>query len=140
MTKLTPAQKAHKKVKLKSVSFLKRKLDKIFSEYIRRRDEGQCFTCPTQRDWKEMQNGHFVSRSANSLRYDERNCNCQCPADNIFKHGNMPAYAVALQKKYGPNILKELLARGKEIKQFTRAELEALIEKYQQKVKDLDDR
>lgn len=134
---LTPAQKAHKKVKLKSVSFLKRKLDKIFSEYIRRRDGGQCFTCPTRRSPKEMQNGHYISRSYNSLRYDEINCNTQCPACNVFKHGNIPSYAVALREKHGPDILEDLWKRAREVKQFSRPELEKLIEEYQEKLNDI---
>ena len=65
-----------------------------------------------------------------SLYFDEKNNNVQCAACNVFKHGNLSAYAVALRKKYGPDILEELDAKRKVVKKYTRSEYEALIEKY----------
>lgn len=113
-----------------SVSALKKRLDAVFSLYIRSRDAGQCFTCPTKRSVKEMQNGHYISRVHNNTRYDETNCNTQCPGCNIFKSGNMAVYALNLIQKYGPNILQELDAKRRVIKQFTKQELQELIAKY----------
>lgn len=58
--------------------------------------------------WKELQCGHYVSRSHLSLRYDERNCHPQCVGCNIFKSGAMDEYALALVRQYGDGILEEL--------------------------------
>jgi 5-methylcytosine-specific restriction endonuclease McrA len=126
--------KKEKKVAKKSVSKLKKQADKVFSEYIRRRDNGVCATCGTVRQWKEMQNGHYVSRSHNSLRYDERNCNTQCVACNMFKKGAMDEYALFIIRKYGIDTLHELKRLKNEIKQFTVVQLEELIKKYKDKI------
>ena len=119
-----------KKKKLKTTGQLKKILDRVFSIFIRQRDNGKCFTCPEQKHWKQMQAGHYVSRSHHSLRWDERNVNCQCMPCNIWKKGNMDVYALRLQLKHGDQILNELQKQKHEIKQFNRPELEELIKKY----------
>ena len=54
-----------------------KKLDSIFSQYIRRRDVkeniAECFTCGKKDDWKRLQCGHFQSRRFYSTRWDETN-------------------------------------------------------------------
>lgn len=114
----------------RSVSKLKREADRVFSLWIRRRDKYICFTCGAQKTKDTIQNGHYISRSISSLRYDEMNCHAQCVACNIFKHGNMDAYALHLQDTYGPGILKYLAKKKQEIHQFKAGELEAIIAKY----------
>lgn len=51
--KKAPKLKAKKKV---SISKLKKKADSVFSQFIRIRDKGKCYTCGLQKHWKEMQN------------------------------------------------------------------------------------
>lgn len=126
---------AEKKRKRPTVSKLKKKLDKIFSIYIRKRDKGICFTCFKADDWKYMQAGHYISRNHNSLRYDERNVHCQCRGCNIFKHGNMDVYALRLQQEYGNNIFIEFNQRKNFLKSFTCDDLESLIKYYIKKIK-----
>ena len=82
------------------------------------------------KNWKELQNGHYISRSVKSLRFDERNCHPQCVGCNIFKHGAMDEYALALQRKYGDDILKELNKLKNQSKRFTSAELNEMIKRY----------
>ena len=116
--------KLHKKKRVK-ITTLKRKADKVFSLWIRERDKNICITCGREGN----QNGHYVSRSWMNLRYDEKNCNCQCVVCNVFKNGNMDEYALALKRKYGPDILEELNAR-KVIKPYDARFLEEIIKKY----------
>ena len=94
--------------KKKSLAKWKKELDAVFSKYIRQRDGGQCFTCPKKDDPKHMQNGHFVPRQYLSLRFDERNCNCQCYACNMLYNGQPSMYAIKLKEKYGDSIIQEL--------------------------------
>lgn len=91
-----------------SISVLKKKADKVFSEFIRQRDKGVCFTCGCVKDWKQQQNGHYVSRGCLPLRYREDNCHCQCVACNVFKNGNYTVYSLKMIEKYGVEKLKEL--------------------------------
>lgn len=116
----------------KTVSGLKKLADKLFSEYIRRKYANHqgfasCFTCGVKKPWQELQNGHYVSRSVNSLRYDERNCHVQCCKCNVFNHGAMDSYALALQKKYGPDILKILAKDKRKSVQYSTSDLQRLI-------------
>jgi hypothetical protein len=94
--------------KPKTLSKYKKELDAVFSRYIRYRDKGQCFTCPKKDEPKRMQNGHFVPRQYLSVRFDERNCNCQCYACNMLYGGQGATYAIRLADKYGQEVVEEL--------------------------------
>jgi Bacteriophage Lambda NinG protein len=94
--------------KTKTLAKWKKELDVVFSRYIRQRDEGQCFTCPKKDDPKFMQCGHFVPRQYLAVRFDEKNCNCQCYACNMLYNGQPSAYAIRLKAKYGDSIIEEL--------------------------------
>lgn len=123
--------KTKKKLNKKlSVLRLKKEADRVFSLWIRARDNHICFTCNRKLDPKQSQNGHYVSRSHNSLRYDERNCHVQCMACNVFKHGAMDVYALKLIAKYGDNILIDLQREKNKVKQWTIKGLQELIERY----------
>ena len=115
-----------KQSKPKSVAKLKKELDRVFSIFIRYRDNKICLMCGKTGN----QAGHFISRSHNATRYDELNTHAQCVSCNIFKHGNHAEYAYRLIKKYGSKKFEELIKKGREIKQFRTAEVEALIAKY----------
>lgn len=94
--------------KKKTLSKWKKELDTVFSRYIRYRDDGQCFTCPNKNDPKKMQNGHFVPRQYLAVRFDERNCNCQCYACNMLYGGQGATYAIRLAQKYSQEVVEEL--------------------------------
>lgn len=115
----------------KSVAKLKKEADKWFSQYIRLRDSqdgiAECITCGVQRPWKELQNGHFVRRSVNKLRYNEQNCNAQCPACNVFKAGELYLYGKALDLKYGAGTADDLQSQRFDTHKLTIQELEEII-------------
>lgn len=96
------------KKKLKSIKKLKLEADRAFSRHIRNRDRHICYTTGKWLNPKESQCGHYISRNYLALRYDERNCHCQSIAENIFKKGNLPVYALKLEAQYGQGILQEL--------------------------------
>ena len=118
-TKTQTGTQSLTKPKAVKISALKKKADKVFSDYIRQRDDGVCFTCGVKKYWKEQQNGHYITRGCLPLRYNEENCHCQCVACNVFKGGNYTAYAVAMMEKYGADKLKEL----EEIKRKSMSEI-----------------
>ena len=65
-----------------------KKLDKIFSVYIRVSSsvDGfvKCCTCGKPGHWKTMDCGHFIPRKNISTRYLEQNCAPQCKDCNEF--------------------------------------------------------
>jgi hypothetical protein len=121
-------------MKIKSVSKLKRKADKVFSIWVRNRGSSngfnRCVTCGKWLPLSQLQAGHYISRGNNILRYNEDNVWPQCLVDNVFKHGAMDEYALFLDKKFGVDKRKELAELKKQIHQFTIKELESIIKKY----------
>ena len=121
--------------KLKTMKGLHNQAWTLMSEFVRRRDRGQCFTCYDKRDWKQQQAGHYVHRDC--LDYDFRNINCQCVRCNKWLRGNLTAYAMALKAKYGAEIIDELEILGHQIRKFTRDELEGIIEELKKRISQL---
>jgi hypothetical protein len=124
-----------------SVSVMKKKADAIFSIYVRTRDADQdglvpCITCKAKRPIKEMQNGHFVKRSVNSLRFDEENCNAQCPGCNVFRYGEQYLYALAIDDKYGDGTADRLMQQRFSTHKFTVQELQEIIDYAKQGIAD----
>lgn len=118
---------------------LKKDLWEIFSQYIRLRDKGRCFTCGKKRDWKQMHAGHYIPRSicGEVLYFDERNVNCQCSGCNTFRHGNLVYYALQLREKYGEGILEDLQRIKKEGKILSSLDFLRMIDEYKIKVEHL---
>ena len=130
-----------RKVKRKT---LVKKLDAVFSEYIRRKyaDKNgivKCYTCNKKAYWKGegMQNGHFISRKSRILRWDERNCRSQCYSCNCHFYGRQYIFAMNLNKEYGYNIAEELLIESKKIIKQSDQDLLDLISHYKEKVDTL---
>lgn len=121
---------------------LKDKLDKVFSEYIRIRDADQngfirCISCGKSVFWKEADAGHYINRKHLSLRFNEINVNAQCRSCNRFDEGNIPAYGMALQGKYGKEIIEKLLASKNQTMKLGRFEIEQLTKDVKTKLSQL---
>lgn len=124
-----------------TVSKLKRKLDAVFSQYIRLKSSeaglAKCYTCGVTKDWQSLQNGHYIPRRHLNTRWLELNCKPQCMPCNIYKKGNYDVYALNLTKEYGPNILKDLNRAKNITKKFTILDLQRKIEEYDKKFLEL---
>ena len=117
-------------------------LDRIFSEYIRRRDSdengiGRCISCGKIVHWKEADAGHFVNRSHMSLRYDEKNVNLQCRACNRFDEGNAIGYSHGLIEKYGDSVIEYLKIKKHNFCRLGKFEIDLLKKEYKHKIKNL---
>lgn len=77
-----------------------------------------------------MDCGHYIPRKHNSTFVDEINNNGQCPTCNQVKHGNIPAYEVGLELKYGKGTVARLKRQKEITKQWTTDELEGLIQHF----------
>ena len=127
---------------MKTISKLKKELDKWFSLYIRLKDatdEGmvQCFTSGRVYHYKSIHAGHFMSRKSLSTRWDETNVQPQSAADNLFRQGEQYKFGLALDAKYGEGTAEELQFKSRQIKKFTRVDYEDLISYYKALVKNL---
>lgn len=113
-------------------------LDKVFSEYIRRRyaknDIAECITCGKKDHWKKQQAGHFMSRKHYATRWDEDNVEVQCMACNVYRYGEQYLFA----KHLGQDKADELLAKSRTMVKLKDWELQDMIEIYKKKLLQLE--
>ena len=125
-----------------TTSKLKKKLDSLFSQYIRLRNSDhlgrvKCFTCGVEKHWKEQQAGHFQSRSHHSTRWDEVNVQVQCVKCNMYRQGEQYKFGMYLDQTFGEGTAENLEQRAKTIVKLNRVDYEEAIERYKQKIKEL---
>ena len=118
-------------------------LDKVFSEYIRRRtadDRGfvRCYTCGVEKHWKETHAGHFMSRGKYATRWNETNVQVQCVSCNIFKAGEQYKFGVRLDQEHGEGTAEEMMYLSNQSGKYTIHELRDMVKQYQQKLRELE--
>lgn len=114
------------------------KLDRIFSEYIRKRDADKkgmckCITCQREFKWDELDAGHFISRKEMSVRWDERNVAAQCQYCNRFRYGRAYEFSLALDKQ-SRGLSKRLYNKSKEVIKYSMTDLQELVDLYKEKL------
>ena len=113
-------------------------LDKVFSEYIRKRYAkngiAECVTCGKKDHWKNLQAGHFMSRKHYATRWDEENVEVQCMACNVYRYGEQYLFA----KHLGEEKADELLAKSRTMVKLKDWELQDMIEIYKKKLLELE--
>ena len=114
------------------------KLDRIFSEYIRKRDANKkgickCITCKREFKWNELDAGHFISRKEMSVRWDERNVAAQCQYCNRFRYGRQYQFSLALDKQ-SRGLSKRLYNKSKEVVKYSMVDLHELVDLYKEKL------
>jgi hypothetical protein len=112
-------------------------LDKWHSRYVRLRDADnngniRCCSCDKKVFWKDSDAGHFVPRQNKSVRYHEKNVFAQCRSCNRFFNGNPAGYSMFLQKRFGFEILENLVYAGHQTKKWTQFEIDNLRDYYKQ--------
>ncbi len=113
--------------KVKTRSQLVKEYDSEISKYIRLSyaENGRvaCVSCGVKKPWKEMQAGHYCSRSHYATRWDSNNVYPQCPACNVFKGGNYPSYSEFLYELIGKDGVKELIRKSKTVFKISNAQM-----------------
>jgi hypothetical protein len=132
-----------RKPKAATLSSLKKKAWKVFSEWIRRKDADQggtvtCYTCGKLMFWKEAHAGHALPGRHNAVLFDEDIVRVQCPVDNIWKGGNYPVFTAKLIRENGLEWFESKLEGARQIVKYTRSDLEDLINDYKQKLAELE--
>ena len=112
-------------MKKQTKASLKRKLDKIFSEVIRKR--GYCERCGESTHSK-LQCSHIHSRDKLSVRWDLKNAFCLCGGCHIFWWHKNPVLAAEFSReKLGEYEYVALLHRANSIKKWTIPEMQELL-------------
>jgi hypothetical protein len=119
-----------KKNKPASLKSLRKKAWALQSEYVRRSENGICYTCGSHNEWKNTQCGHYIH--GNWMDFILMNLHCQCIGCNHFKSGNGTIYAERMIAEYGEQAVAELRtwSQQNKNKKYNIFELEELIAKY----------
>ena len=102
---------------------IKRKLDKLFSEYIRSR--GYCIKC---KKLDNLQCCHIFSRSNMSVRWDIDNLLSMCAGCHFFAHKNPILFTEFVREYLGAERYEQLKVRARAIKQW---KLDEMVEFYE---------
>ena len=124
---------------MKTISKLKKDLDKVFSLYIRLRHASKdgivkCFTCDKTAHYKKMHAGHFMSRKHHATRWNEDNVQVQCVKCNLYGQGEQYAFGKLLDIRIAEGKAEELQELSKTTVKYMRFEYEDMIKLYKEKV------
>lgn len=130
------------KRKAPTLPSLVKKLDTVFSRYVRMKGADECgtvecVTCKKPMHWKDAHAGHFIGRRHMSVRWDEINVHTQCCGCNTFNGGALDEYSAYIINIYGMNMFDELRAMKNVTRKWTRTELTEMIAHYSNKVNEL---
>tara|TARA_R100000655_G_scaffold68955_1_gene107198 strand:+ start:205 stop:588 length:384 start_codon:yes stop_codon:yes gene_type:complete len=125
-----------------SKSKLVKKLDQIFSKYIRwyyadANGYVECFTCGVTKPVKEMQCGHFQSRRHYATRWLSDNCRVQCVKCNMFEQGQQFIFGNKLKAEIGEDKFDEVIQLSKTSVKRTKQDYEDLIKYYKDELNKL---
>ena len=124
---------------MKTISKLKKDLDKVFRLYIRLRHASKdgivkCFTCDKTAHYKKMHAGHFMSRKHHATRWNEDNVQVQCVKCNLFGQGEQYAFGKLLDIRIAEGKAEELQELSRTTVKYMRFEYEDMIKHYKEKV------
>lgn len=133
-------KKAIIKEKTMTTSELLKLAQVSFNTYIRLRDAKEpCISCGNKEAVSGWDAGHFYSVGGYSaLRFNEDNVHKQCKRPcNLDLHGNFAEYRIRLIDRIGIERVNELEEKRNEKVKYTKCELYEFIDKYKQKIKEL---
>lgn len=124
----------------------KKKLDRVFAQYIKLRDSEEydfnyfkCISCGKILPIEQADAGHYYSRRHNSIRFDEDNVNAECRYDNRFNAEHLEYYRRNLIDKIGQERFDALGKRVLETRKFSEPELKDLIQHYSELINKFKD-
>lgn len=121
---------------------LVKKLDRVFSAYIRLRDVMPngffvCISCGKIKHISDGDCGHFYSRRHMATRFDEDNCHLECRGCNRADGDHLHGYAERLESKIGKSRVDILKWKHTQFKSYSDYELQQMIDYYKEKAKVL---
>ena len=80
--------------------------------------------------WQEGHAGHFIKRQHLATRYDPRNCHFQDAFCNTYRGGALIEYTLYMQKRYGQEVVDELMRLKRTTVKYSREQMEEMIESF----------
>lgn len=123
-----------------SLADQKKQVRRLVHRYIKLRDSKEpCISCRTTTSNKPWEAGHFIAQgSSGALRFNFMNIHKQCYQCNRHKSGNLLEYRINLIDKIGVEQVEWLENHRKDVKKWTREELEQIIVETKELIKQYD--
>lgn len=139
-----PTKKQHRKKR----STMEKKLWRVFSKFIRKRDclrttwtekYCRCITCwKIYPDWESKLNaGHYIKRGKKIVKFNEKNVHWQCVSCNKFRDWEQDIHREAIDILYGEGTAEKIADKKWKVRYFSIMELKDLIKQYRKKYKEL---
>lgn len=114
-------------------------LDALVSLYVRLKEAdsagmNRCYTCGKEMHYKQLQNGHCISRSEIGLRFMVENLRPQCPQCNAI-HETKPEIFRSKLEQETPGILEHLDSCAREVNKLSVSALKELVIEFRAKVR-----
>ncbi len=92
-------------------------LDKLASEYVRRKSRGYCERCGTysRNGWESLQCCHFIGRSNRAVRYDSDNLVALCMGCHSYLDSHHLGFVEWFKQHLGEQAFDLLLARSRQV-------------------------
>jgi len=118
-----------------SLASLKKKAWKALSLHLRRQAANSwgyvnCYTCGVKGRYKDFHASHAIPGRHGAVLFDTEIIRICCPRCNIWLRGNYPVFTTKLIQEKGMDWWEAKLASSRIVKKWSRADLEALIERY----------
>ena len=131
-----------KKTKKPTLKSLIKKLDAIFSKYIRIRDSSwgyiTCISCWVKIPWKSAHNCHWIGRANYKYRRNEDNCAAWCSSCNVYrKEMHQRIFTLKQVEKLWFEKTKDYESEKRTINKLKVNELEEIIKYWQERLKDI---
>lgn len=100
-----------------------------------------CVSCGVRKRWKELQGGHFISRTHTSTKILEENIHPQCQGCNGPRSKDslvILTYRRYMVDTYGEDFVRELESLARIPRKYTRQEVVELKEEYSKQLKELE--
>ena len=130
---LSPAKSEYKK--------WVRKLDTLFSIFIRHRDcggpqgYGFCITCSKLISTFSCDAGHYIGRENHAVRWNETNVHAQCRKCNRFMEGNKGGFEKAIIERCGQEAFDKMILKKQLRHKYHVFELKAMYQDLQERMK-----
>ena len=99
-----------------------------------------CVTCGKKQHWKEMDGGHYISRTYSKYKLYEENVHVQCKACNRFSNRSIDNYFHFMVDTYGYDHVKLMTDTKREIVKWNRVELEDIVKDFKARIKEQEAR
>lgn len=104
-------------------------------------ENGQCVcvACGKWDHYKNMHGGHYIPRTKTATKLNEFNIHPLCVSCNTYRAEESKCrYAIFMIETYGYNFVKALEEESRQVKKYTRTEIEGVIKDFKQRLKELE--